>query len=479
MDADAGRGPKRPRYRATPPKVGRRTPEDTIAAIATPPGEGGIGIVRLSGPASIAIVHSIFASSRGSDIRTARGRVFHGTIRDAHGAIDEVLVHLMRAPHSYTTEDVVEINCHGGAGPLRSVLELALKRGARLAAPGEFTKRAFLNGRIDLVQAEAVIDRIQARTDAALRAASAAADGVLSKTIHELSEVLIEALARVESAIDFPDEDLPELVDAALRSRLETALERMRELLSTAEAGRLYREGASVAIVGRPNVGKSSLFNALLRDARAIVTAVPGTTRDLLEEIITISGVPVRLNDTAGLRATDDEIEQLGIGRARAALANADAILLVVDSTQPAGDEDRALAQEMFALARPAIIVLNKIDLAPMFATIAGFDGATAACKVSAKTGEGLKELEAEMGALLLGGGRVSPDQGLITRVHQRDSLRRAAEALERLMQNYGASPEFLSIDLRDSLDALGEITGETTPEDILARIFSSFCIGK
>ena len=459
--------------------MGRRTPEDTIAAIATPPGEGGIGIVRLSGSASILIVHSIFASSRGSDIRAARGRVFHGTIRDARGAIDEVLVHVMRGPHSYTTEDVVEINCHGGAAPLRSVLELALKQGARLAESGEFTKRAFLNGRIDLVQAEAVIDRIQARTDAALRAASAAADGVLSKTIHELNEVLVEALARVESAIDFPDDDLPELVDAALRSRLEAALERMRELLSTAEAGRLYREGASVAIVGRPNVGKSSLFNALLRDARAIVTAVPGTTRDLLEEVITISGVPVRLSDTAGLHATDDEVERIGIGRARAALANADAILLVVDATQPAGDEDRALAQEVFALARPLIIVLNKIDLVTAVAAATHVDGARPACKVSAKTGDGLKELEAEMGALLLGGGRVSPDQGLITRVHQRDSLRRAADALERLLQNYGASPEFLSIDLRDALDALGEITGETTPEDILARIFSSFCIGK
>jgi tRNA modification GTPase len=424
-------------------------------------------------------VHSIFASTRGSDIRTARGRVFHGTIRDARGAIDEVLVHVMRGPHSYTTEDVVEINCHGGAGPLRSVLELALKQGARLAEPGEFTKRAFLNGRIDLVQAEAVIDRIQARTDAALRAASAAADGVLSKTIHELSEVLIEALARVESAIDFPDEDLPELVDVALRSRLEAALERMRELLSTAEAGRLYREGASVAIVGRPNVGKSSLFNALLRDARAIVTAVPGTTRDLLEEVITISGVPVRLSDTAGLHATDDEVERIGIDRARAALANADIILIVIDATQPTSDEDQALAQEVSGLARPRIVALNKLDLAPDAEMDTSFDVNSKICRVSAKTGEGLKELEAEIGKLLLGGRAISPDQGLITRVHQRDSMRRAADALERLLQNYSASPEFLSIDLRDALDALGEITGETTPEDILARIFSSFCVGK
>lgn len=460
-------------------KVDRRTPDDTIAAIATPPGEGGIGIVRLSGPDSISIVHSVFVSSRGRDIRTARGRVFHGTIRDARGAIDEALVHVMRAPHSYTAEDVVEINCHGGAAPLRTVLELVLSRGARLATPGEFTKRAFLNGRIDLVQAEAVIDRIQARTDAALRAASAAADGVLSRSIRELREVLIDALARVESAIDFPDDDLPELVDSALRSRLDDALARMRELLATAEAGRLYREGASVAIVGRPNVGKSSLFNALLRDARAIVTSVPGTTRDLLEEVITISGVPVRLSDTAGLRESSDEVEQIGIGRARAALENADIIMVVLDVSEPLNDGDRDILQESAALGRPTILALNKSDLLPAHAGIDENKWPAVACRVSAKTGDGLHGLEDALGKLLLGGGAVAPDQGLITRVHQKDSVRRAAEALERMLQNYGASPEFLSIDLREALDALGEITGETTPDDVLDRIFSSFCIGK
>lgn len=456
----------------------RRSPEDTIAAIATPPGEGGIGIVRLSGPASIDIAHSVFVSSRGSDIRTARGRVFHGTVCDVRGAIDEVLVHVMRAPRSYTAEDVVEINCHGGAAPLRSVLELVLERGARLATPGEFTKRAFLNGRIDLVQAEAVIDRIQARTDAALRAASSAADGVLSKTIYELRDVLVEALARVESAIDFPDDDLPELVDAALRSRLDAALARMRDLLATAEAGKLYREGASVAIVGRPNVGKSSLFNALLRDARAIVTDVPGTTRDLLEEVITISGVPVRLSDTAGLRDSSDEVEQLGIGRARAALANADIILVVVDASEPLTAEDRTIMADVSALGRPTILASNKSDIVPA-AHESAPENSVVTCRVSAKTGKGLKDLEEQIGRLLLGSGAVAPDTGLITRVHQRDSLRRAAEALDRVLQHYAESPEFLSIDLREALDALGEITGETTPEDVLERIFASFCVGK
>lgn len=458
----------------------RRSPKDTIAAIATPPGEGGIGIVRLSGPDSISIAHTIFTSSRGRDIRTARGRVFHGEIHDAQGVIDEVLVHVMRGPHSYTAEDVVEINCHGGVAPLRAVLELALSRGARLATPGEFTKRAFLNGRIDLVQAEAVIDRIRAQTDAALRAASSAAEGVLSKSLHEFSEVLIEALARVESAIDFPDDDLPELVDAALRARLEQVLTRMCELIDTAERGRLYREGASVAIVGRPNVGKSSLFNALLRDARAIVTSVPGTTRDLLEEVITIDGVPVRLSDTAGLRSTDDEVEQIGIGRARTALSNADIILLVLDASQELTTEDHELIREVNELNRPTIVASNKIDLATrQLFNEEKTNHDWEACPVSAKTEKGLKELESTIGRRLLGCAQIVTDQGIITRMHQRDSLRRAAAALERTLANYSASPEFLSIDLRDAIDAIGEITGETTPEDVLDRIFSSFCIGK
>lgn len=457
----------------------RRSPDDTIAAIATPPGEGGIGIVRLSGPAAITIVHSIFVSSRGRDIRTARGRVFHGTVRDGRGTIDEVLVHVMRAPHSYTAEDVVEINGHGGPAPLRTVLELLLSRGARLAMPGEFTKRAFLNGRIDLVQAEAVIDRIHASTDAALRAASAAGGGVLSRTIHGLRDVLIEALARVESAVDFPEEDLPDLVDDAMRLRLEGALEGMRGLLATSDVGRLYREGASVAIVGRPNVGKSSLFNALLRDARAIVTAIPGTTRDAIEERIAIDGVPVRLIDTAGLRESDDEIERIGIGRARETLANADIVLFVLDATQPAEDDDLRIAGEVATLDRPTIVVHNKIDLANGQNSEQPFAPGVRVCRISAKTGDGLKALETEIGTLLLGDRPISPDQGMVTRIHQKDSLRRAADALGRMLENYDASPEFLAIDLRDALDALGEITGETTPDDVLELIFSSFCIGK
>ena len=454
-----------------------KSPEDTIAAVSTPPGEGGIGIVRLSGPDAVAIAGRVFVSTTGRDIAHEIRRVFHGHVVSARGGIvDEVLLHVMRAPHSYTREDVVEINCHGGAGPVAAVLDETLRQGARLAEPGEFTLRAFLNGRIDLVQAEAVVDHIRARTHAGLRAASAAASGALSKQLHAMKDDLADALARIEASVDFPDDDLPDLLDEPLRIRLEKALERMRALLSTAEAGRLYREGASIAIAGRPNVGKSSLFNALLRDARAIVSAQPGTTRDRIEETITLSGVPVRLVDTAGLRHAHDEVERIGVSVARDAMQSAEIVLLVLDASCPATEEDAALAEELRALERPVWVAWNKIDLASESLPPAGFRGMT---PISALTGEGLEALEKDLAGLLLGGAPIAPDQGLITRAHQRDSLRRAAEALERILARFGESPELLSIDLRDALNALGEITGETTPEDLLDRIFASFCIGK
>ncbi|MBI5095670.1 MAG: tRNA uridine-5-carboxymethylaminomethyl(34) synthesis GTPase MnmE [Candidatus Hydrogenedentes bacterium] len=455
-----------------------KRPEDTIAAVSTPPGEGGIGIVRLSGANAAAIVRGVFFSSRNRPLD--QGRVFHGEIRDDDGTpLDEVLVHIMRAPHSYTREDVVEINCHGGAGPVQAVLDLVLRHGARLATPGEFTKRAFLNGRIDLVQAEAVIDRIRAQTRAGLRAASASAGGALSRSLYELRDALADALAHVEAAVDFPDEDLPDLVNKSLREGLERTLARMNELLATAEAGRLYREGARMGIAGRPNVGKSSLFNALLRDSRAIVTPVAGTTRDLIEEIITISGIPVRLTDTAGLRASEDEVEQIGIEVARKALGQSDAVLFVMDASVNATSEDEELARELFALEVPVVLVLNKCDLAPEAVAPAWTNTAARTCSVSAKTGQGLPELEGALSELLLGAAPISPDQGLITRAHQRDSLRRAAAAVTRLLDNFDVSPEFLSIDLREALQAVGEITGETTPDAILETIFASFCIGK
>lgn len=453
---------------------------DTIAAISTPPGEGGIGIVRLSGPDAVAIAESLFVPAGRHRMDDTARRVFYGHVAEPGGAvIDEVLVHVMRAPHSYTREDVVEINCHGGAAPLQAVLERVLVAGARLAAPGEFTRRAFLNGRIDLVQAEAVIDRIRARTSAGLRAASAAAGGMLSRELNTLKDTLVNALARVEAAVDFPDEDLEDLVDHRLQSDIAAAHDQMRRLLETAHAGRLYREGAAIAIAGRPNVGKSSLFNALLRDARAIVSAQPGTTRDRIEEHIALNGIPVRLVDTAGLRAADDEVERLGIDIARDALRAADIVLLVVDAVGMSTAEDHALAAEMEHLEQPVWVAVNKLDLMPGAVAPDFLQKFRGISLISAKTGQGLQELESSLAALLMGDAAAGPDQGLITRAHQRDSLRRAADAAGRMLAHYGASPEVLSVDLREALSALGEITGETTPEDVLERIFSTFCIGK
>ncbi len=458
--------------------------EDTIVAISTPPGEGGVGIVRLSGSGAVDIAAQLFVSSRGRNIRESRQRVFHGHVHDATGAVlDEVLLHIMRAPHSYTAEDVVEINAHGGMAPLHAILDAALACRARLARPGEFTRRAFINGRIDLSRAEAVIDLIRAQTRAALSAANNAAAGTLSRALHALRDSLTDALARIEAAVDFPDEDLPELVDKALFDALHSAHARMMEFARTADAGIRYREGVALAIVGRPNVGKSSLFNALLRDARAIVSEHPGTTRDHLEETITLEGVPARLIDTAGMRSTNNEVEAIGVARARNAAQQAGMILFVVDATTAPTDDDIRLARELADLETPVVLVRNKMDLlgsddTPLQPEALPFSAA-ATCDVSAMTGAGLHELEHRLAALCLGDAAPAADTPMLFRARQKDCMRRAADAIQRLLDNKDASPEFLAMDLREALQAIGEITGETTTEDVLDRIFASFCIGK
>lgn len=452
---------------------------DTIVAISTPPGEGGIGIVRVSGPDAIGIVHRCFHSATGRDMRSGERQVYYGEIVSNGEALDEVLVHVMYGPQSYTAEDVVEINGHGGMAPLNAILAAVLEGGARLAGPGEFTQRAFLNGRIDLVQAEAVMDRIHAMTRTGLKAASAAAEGTLSRTIHAFREDLVQAKSHIEAAVDFPDDDLPELITPELKDRIDRTLAGMQTLYHSAEAGRLYREGASVVIAGRPNVGKSSLFNALLRDARAIVTQHAGTTRDVLEEVINIDGIPVRLLDMAGIRETEDDVERIGVDRAREALKNSDVVLFVVDTSQPLVPEDQALFTEVMSASAMVVLAANKIDLGND-ADLGEFrEQVQEVCYVSAESEEGLAELEHALGALLKDGAEFVPDQGMITRAHQKDSLRRAIAALKRLREHYDASPEFMSIDMDEALSALGEITGETTPDEVLEHIFGSFCIGK
>ena len=453
---------------------------ETIVAISTPPGEGGVGIVRLSGPEAIAVASTIFRSSKGRSLDDASRCVFHGHILGSGGAaVDEVLCHVMRAPHTYTCEDVVEINGHGGPAPLNAIMEAALSQGARIARPGEFTLRAFLNGRIDLVQAEAVIDQIQARTRANLQAATAASSGVLSRTLHHMRGVLLELLARVEAVVDFPEDDIPDLIDEALMAQASEAHASMLDLLRKSEAGRVYRDGAILAIAGIPNVGKSSLFNALLRDARAIVSAQAGTTRDRLEEYITLSGVPVKLIDTAGVRQTEDEIEKQGVQIARDVQKSAQVALMVLDGSRASADEDYSLFRELQALEIPVVIALNKCDLVNEALLPEWASEAATWQAVSALTGDGLSALEATLGSILLGGANVAADEALVNRIHQQDSLRRAAECVGRFLDGAGMSPEFLALDLQEALQALGEITGETTPDDVLAAIFGSFCIGK
>ena len=453
--------------------------EDTIAAISTPPGEGGIGIVRVSGSRAVEIVQPLFVSSSGRDIAGGTRQMYYGEICDTGETLDEVLVHVMRAPHSYTAEDVVEINCHGGMAPLNAVLSAVLAGGARLAEAGEFTKRAFLNGRIDLVQAEAVMDRIQAMTRAGLRAASAAARGALSKTIYRYREELVLAKAHIEAAVDFPDDDLPDLITPELKGKIDSILQGLEGLYATADAGRLYREGASLVIAGRPNVGKSSLFNALLRDARAIVTHHAGTTRDVLEEIITVEGIPVRLMDMAGLRDTEDEVERIGVERARQMVAESDLILFVVDASGALCDEDARLFAEVSGAGIPIVLVANKIDLGIQADLSVYAERVRDRISISAIESTGITALEELLARILKRGMDFTPDQGMITRVHQKDSVRRGIDALKRLQSNYDTSPEFMSIDMDDALSALGEITGETTPDEILGHIFNSFCIGK
>lgn len=455
------------------------SPDDTIAAVSTPPGEGGIGIVRVSGPEAVTVVKRVFVSSRGRDIASGEREVYHGEVRDGDGVFDEVLVHVMRAPHTYTREDVVEVNCHGGAGSVQAVLELLLREGARLADPGEFTRRAFLNGRIDLVQAEAVIDRIRARTQAGLRAASAAGRGTLSKSIHAIRDALVVAKSHIEAAIDFPDQDLPDLITPELRESIFSARDQMRDLLSTADAGRLLREGAAIAITGRPNVGKSSLFNALLRETRAIVTPEAGTTRDVLQETITLEGIPVCLTDMAGVRESEDAVERMGVDVARRAFGEAALILFVVDASEEVHADDLSLLEELGRLETPVALVMNKCDLEERI-DADGFDADFVwTGRVSATGGSGLKELEDGLASLLRGGREIVPDRAMITRLHQKDSLRRALDAVERVEANFEQSPEFMGIELADALKALGEITGETTPDEILEHIFADFCLGK
>ncbi|GAB4530369.1 MAG: tRNA uridine-5-carboxymethylaminomethyl(34) synthesis GTPase MnmE [Anaerolineae bacterium] len=452
--------------------------DDTIAAIATPLGEGGVGIVKISGPEAPAILGQLFVPAlRKADKLEAR-RLTFGHIRDPQtgDVVDEVLAVYMPAPHSYTRQDVVEIQAHGGIVPLRRILGLTLMAGARPAEPGEMTLRAFINGRLDLAQAEAVLDVVQARTEAALRVATEQLGGRLSAQVREARARLVDVLAYLEASIDFVEDEIPpQDVVPPLR---EIATE-IQGMLATADRGLIYRQGIRAAIVGRPNVGKSSLLNALLRGERAIVTPIPGTTRDTLEEAVNLQGVPLVLVDTAGIRAeTSDEVERIGVARSRAALERADLALLVIDGSQPMTDIDWDIAALIGH--KPALVVVNKCDL-PQLELPDNLLPAVTRIRVSALTGEGIQTLEDMLVELVFGGTVTAADTPLVSNPRHQASLKRALDHVQAAEGGHlgGLSPDLVAIDVREAVDALGEITGETASEDLLEAIFSNFCIGK
>jgi tRNA modification GTPase len=446
--------------------------DDTIAAIATPPGQGGIGIVRLSGPDAWAIAGRLF-SGKLQDRLAVHGYVRAPTSDDV---IDEALVTAMRAPATYTSEDTVELSCHGSPLGLQRVLELVLTNGARLADAGEFTLRAFLGGRIDLAQAESVLDVIQAQTDAGLRLAVQGLRGRLSEPLGELRRNLMQAQAYLVACIDFPEDEVESQIDIDLAAVLEEAEAALRRLLESADLGMIYRNGVRTAIVGRPNVGKSSLLNHLLGEDRAIVTSVPGTTRDTVEEAVTVEGIPFYLIDTAGLHHTDDAVEHLGIERSRQAVERADLLLLMLDASATLTDADRHVLE--LADGKPALTVANKCDLPPL-ADLAAVSGPMV--HVSALTGQGIDTLHQAMAQTALGDLVTTSDALLVTNPRHKAALSRALTHLEVARESLGASvPEdFVTIDLAACLGALGEITGEGVTDELLDTIFQQFCIGK
>lgn len=453
--------------------------EDTIAAISTPVGEGGVGIIRVSGPDSSAIARRIVKRATDGDLESHR--FCYGAVVEPETGevVDEAMVVLMRGPRSYTREDVLEIQCHGGYLVTRRVLELVLGCGARLAEPGEFTKRAFLNGRLDLVQAEAVIDVIRSKTEAALSLAQHQREGRLSARIGAVRDDLRHALALVEAFIDFPDEEIDAAAGRDIEARVLAARAEIDRLLAGFDEGRALREGVSVLIAGKPNVGKSSLLNTILREKRAIVTSVPGTTRDIIEEVVNVRGLPLRMLDTAGIRDTGDIVEQEGVRLALERIPQADLILFVLDASRPLDADDRMILDAL--AGRLFIVVVNKSDLPRLLELPDSLAGAQTV-PISTLDGSGIDELrEAVFQTFVHGGAIDSREYVALSQARHRDALVKARRHLGSFTDNLGAGQtlELLAVDLRDALSAVGEVTGETTPDDVLDLIFQRFCIGK
>lgn len=454
---------------------------DTIGAISTSIGEGGIAIVRISGDKAKDVVEKIFQAKNGQSIKDMKSYTMkYGYIIDENNNhIDEVIVSFMKGPRSFTAEDTIEINCHGGVVATNKVLEQIIKQGVRLAEPGEFTKRAFLNGRIDLSQAEAVIDIINAKTDLSMKSALMQSEGLISKEIRGLREKLLSTIAHIEATVDYPEDDLEEVTSEMAIRDLDIIKKEIKEFIETAEEGKILREGLSTVIVGKPNVGKSSLLNALTKENRAIVTDIPGTTRDVIEEYINISGIPIKIIDTAGIRETDDVVEKIGVERSRAKINDADLIILILDSSNELTEEDKEIINHISN--KKYMILLNKSDLN---SKITQKDLENINCtniyNISAKTGEGIDEVRTAIKDMFFKG-EISTNNVIITNTRHKEALLRAYECIESAINtlNYTFAIDLASIDIRNAWTFLGEITGDSLEENIIDKIFKDFCLGK
>ena len=451
--------------------------EDTIAAIATAYGEGGIGIIRISGPETKSILEKVFKG------KIENRRMSYGHVVDpADGSvIDEVLSVYMKEPHTYTREDVAEINCHGSMVSLRKTLEVVIRNGARLAEPGEFTKRAFLNGRLDLSQAEAVIDLIKAKTDKTFDVALDQLSGRFSKEINNIRKKILDLLVNVTVNIDYPDEDIEELTYNDMEAEISSINAMIEKLLSTADSGKILRDGLNVAIIGKPNVGKSSLMNELLKETRAIVTEIPGTTRDTIEEVISIKNIPVRLTDTAGIRETEDKIEQIGIEKSKQSFNEADLIIFVMDSSREISDEDNEIIETIGS--RKAIVLVNKIDLGAKWTKeeIQHRMPNASIIETSMLQRLGVTEIEETIVDMVYSGGVKQNDSIMVTNVRHKELLERSFNSLNDAynMSVMREALDFIEVDIKAAYDYLGEIIGETVSDDIINEVFARFCLGK
>lgn len=456
---------------------------DTIAAISTAVGESGIAVIRVSGPEAIAEVGRLFRSK--TALPEAESHTVHyGFIidPDTEDKLEEVLVSVFRAPRSFTTEDVVEISTHGGIISVKRVMDLLLQQqGIRIAEPGEFTKRAFLNGRIDLSQAEAVIDLIRSKSDRAFSLALKQVEGNLSRKINELRYTLVETLAHIEVNIDYPEHDVESMTTEFIKTKCTAVMSGIDELLRTANQGKVLREGITTAIVGRPNVGKSSLLNALSRENKAIVTDIPGTTRDVIEEYVTINQIPLKLLDTAGIRETMDVVEQIGVERSKAAVLEADLILLVLNSAEELHEDEIALMKQLEG--RQSIVILNKIDLPQQLdrEMVRRFFAEERLVELSVKTQEGLQHLEDAISEMFFGGQLESSDLTYVSNVRHIALLKKAKQSLVDAYEaaDSGIPIDIMQIDVRLAWEQLGEVIGDSAPDALIDQIFSQFCLGK